>query len=186
MTYARFLENKTRMTIKGQRYRVGNPNHPFHSIYKRSGFDGVFRAMGLRYTDEVAKEIKKNVEAMFDKVVKGDVYVMRNPAWPDWYKVGKAISASNRMQDYQTSSPHRDYTVVYSEEFEDRHEAETQIQDALEKHKHCLQRKGEWFKTYVDVIKEVMNDYRQQKEADIGHRNKQQTQSDMDCCDAGC
>ena len=41
----RTLENMTRMTINGQRYRVGNPNHPYHELYKESGIEAVYDMM---------------------------------------------------------------------------------------------------------------------------------------------
>lgn len=161
MKYSRFLENKTRMTIQGKRYRVGNPNHPFHQIYKLEGHEGVYKAMGLKFADELAKEIKRNTVAMFDEVQEGDVYVIRNMAWPDWYKVGKAVNAKNRLKDYQTSSPHRDFVLCHVEWFENRDEAEKAIHKLLKKHKHCLESKNEWFKTYVPVIQEVMREYKE-------------------------
>lgn len=185
MKYSRFLENKTRMTIQGKRYRVGNPNHPFHSIYKIEGHEGVYKAMGLKYTEQLAKEIKRNVEAMFDEVIEGEVYIIRNKAWIDWYKVGKAVSSEDRLQGYQTSSPFRDYVLEYSEMFDNRHQAESSIHRMLEKHDKCLERRGEWFKTDIPVIKEVMNDYRKQT-TDSGHRDEHCPQHDLACSDAGC
>lgn len=115
----------------------------------------------------------------------GDVYIIRNMAWTDWYKVGKAVSAEDRLNGYQTSSPFRDYVLVYYETFDNRHRAESEIHRMLEKHKHCLDRKGEWFKTYPDVIKEVMNEYRE-KTVSSGHRNEQEPQLDLAVCDSGC
>ena len=161
MRYSRFLENKTRMTIQGKRYRVGNPNHPFHHIYNLEGHEGVYKAMGLKYTDELAKEIKRQVEGMYDEVIEGDLYVVRNAAWPDWYKVGKAVNAENRLRDYQTSSPHRDFVLCHVESFSDKDQAEKAIHNMLEKHKSCHDRKNEWFKTYVPVIQEVMREYKE-------------------------
>ena len=162
MRYSRFLENKTRMTIQGKRYRVGNPNHPFHHIYKLEGHEGVYKAMGLKYTDELAKAIKRSTVAMFDEVQEGDVYVIRNMAWPDWYKVGKAVNAKSRLNDYQTSSPHRDFVLCHVEWFDNRDKAEKAIHKLLEQHKSCHERKGEWFKTYVPVIQEVMSAYKEE------------------------
>ena len=37
----RTLENMTRMTINGQRYRVGNPHHPYHDLYIENGIEAV-------------------------------------------------------------------------------------------------------------------------------------------------
>jgi hypothetical protein len=43
----RTMENQTRMTINGKRYRVGNQNHPYHELYKERGIEAVYQAMGL-------------------------------------------------------------------------------------------------------------------------------------------
>ena len=42
----------------------------------------------------------------------GEVYILKNPAWKNWYKIGKAIESTDRCNGYQTSSPHRDYNIV--------------------------------------------------------------------------
>ena len=114
----------------------------------------------------------------------GEVYIIRNKAWPDWYKVGKAVSSEDRLNGYQTSSPFRDFVLEYCEHFDNRHQAESAIHRLLEKHEQCLERRGEWFKTYIPVIQEVMNDYRQ--EINTGHRDEQLSQLDLDSCNAGC
>ena len=44
---SRELENKARVTIDGKRYRMGNPNHPFHDLYQQQGPEAVYRKMGL-------------------------------------------------------------------------------------------------------------------------------------------
>lgn len=108
----------------------------------------------------------------------GDVYIIRNTAWPGWLKVGKAVSSEDRLNSYQTSSPFRDYVLSYYESFDNRHTAEAEIHRMLEKHKDCHARKGEWFKTYVDTIKEVMNEYRA-KENGTGHRDQPSPQQDL-------
>lgn len=115
----------------------------------------------------------------------GEVYIIRNMAWENWYKVGKAVNAEDRLNGYQTSSPFRDYVLCYSEHFDDRHQAESSIHRLLEKHPQCLDRKGEWFKTYVPVIQEVMNEYRNQT-TDTGHRDEQCPQHDLALCNTGC
>lgn len=115
----------------------------------------------------------------------GEVYIIRNKAWSDWYKVGKAVSSEDRLSGYQTSSPFRDYVLCYCEKFDNRHKAEAEIHRMLEKHEQCLDRKGEWFKTYIPVIQEVMNDYRD-KETYTRHRDEQHPQLDLGGSDAGC
>jgi len=120
-----------------------------------------------------------------DRSREGDVYIIRNMVWENWYKVGKAVNAEDRLNGYQTSSPFRDYVLCYSEHFDDRHQAESEIHRLLEKHPKCHDRKGEWFKTYVPVIQEVMNEYRNQT-ASVGYRDEQCPQHDLALCNTGC
>lgn len=52
------------------------------------------------------------------------VYIISNPAWPGWYKVGVASNWKNRLGSYQTSSPFRDYKLEYGITTEDWKEVE--------------------------------------------------------------
>lgn len=47
MAYNRHLEDRTRLTVNGKQIRVGNPNHPYHEMYKQRGLQAVIMAMGL-------------------------------------------------------------------------------------------------------------------------------------------
>ena len=47
MAYNRHLEDRTRPTVNGKQIRVGNPNHPYHEMYKQRGLQAVIMAMGL-------------------------------------------------------------------------------------------------------------------------------------------
>tara|TARA_B100000530_G_scaffold298441_1_gene218233 strand:- start:407 stop:955 length:549 start_codon:yes stop_codon:yes gene_type:complete len=146
----RRLENKTRMTIQGKRYRVGNPNHPHYKLYKRGGFHAVFKQMGL--VD--IKDIQKEVEALYNQYISGHLYVLSNPAWKGWHKVGMAVDAHDRCAAYQTSSPFRDYKIEYFKSFEDRRAAEKEAHVLLEQ--TAKERRGEWFKISVLKIKEQL------------------------------
>jgi Fe-S cluster biosynthesis and repair protein YggX len=161
----RKYDSEQRMYINGKRI---NKDHP---LWKPGRYNSLDDAWSHKEIDERSSE--------------GEVYIIRNKAWADWYKVGKAVSSEDRLNGYQTSSPFRDYVLEYSEMFENRHQAESTIHRMLEKHEHCLERRGEWFKTYIPVIKEVMNDYRNQT-IDSGHRDEQQAQFDLVSCNAGC
>lgn len=59
---SRELENKARVTIDGKRYRMGNPNHPFHDLYQQQGPEAVYRKMGL-LEDEHQPSIFKGMAA---------------------------------------------------------------------------------------------------------------------------
>ena len=147
--------NPTRMYVNGQHI---SKKHP---LYKAGRYKTLDDAWSHCEIDERSKE--------------GEVYIICNSSWPNWYKVGKAVNSKDRLGNYQTSSPFRDYVLCYYEKFNNRHEAELGIHKILEKHCKCFERKGEWFRTFSDVIKEVMNEYRN-KEASAGHRDKQQAQ----------
>ena len=95
-----------------------------------------------------------------DKQIKeGYVYAIRNKAWPDWIKIGKAIDAEDRLNGFQTSSPMRDYELIHAVYFDDRNKAERDAHTAAERKG---ERQGEWFKITeeqaLDVLREVTHD----------------------------
>lgn len=78
----------------------------------------------------------------------GYVYALKNPAWPDYVKIGSAIDVNDRVASYQTSSPHRDYELISYFYSHDR------VADEFNIHK-LFERNGEWCKTTVDIVKEL-------------------------------
>ena len=138
----RVLENKTRMTIEGHRYRLGNVKHPFYELYKKKGFNYVYQAMGI--VEDKAAVIRKEVLALYDKNKEGEVYAIANPAWDGWIKIGMAVDAEDRLNSYQTSSPLRDYVLLHRSSFNDRRRAEAKAHKKAEA--IAEERKGEWFK----------------------------------------
>ena len=78
----------------------------------------------------------------------GEVYVLKNPAWSNWYKIGKAIESTDRCNSYQTGSPHRDYEIVTYKKFKHRGIAEKMAHSLAE----GLSRKraNEWF--YIENL----------------------------------
>tara|TARA_R100000388_G_C7205266_1_gene140653 strand:+ start:42 stop:425 length:384 start_codon:yes stop_codon:yes gene_type:complete len=73
----------------------------------------------------------------------GKVYIINNPAWKDWYKVGKAISIRERFKSFQTASPFRDFSLLYYISVYNRHKAENIAHKVAEK--LCDERNNEWF-----------------------------------------
>lgn len=130
-----------RMYINGKRI---NKDHP---LWKPGRYKGLDDAWSHTEIDQKTKE--------------GVVYIIRNSAWPEWQKIGKAVDAEDRLKGYQTGSPKRNYELVHAEWFSDRHTAEKAIHSMLEQHKNCHERRGEWFKSYDSVIKEVMREYKE-------------------------
>ena len=79
-----------------------------------------------------------------ERTTEGEVYIIVNDAWKDWVKVGKAVSSSDRLNGYQTSSPFRDYKVVATLITDNRHTKEREMHKIFEH--FAEERKGEWFK----------------------------------------
>ena len=79
----------------------------------------------------------------YSKIKEGFVYILTNPAWKDWIKVGMAVDAEDRCNAYQTGSPHRDYTVQYKRFFKNRRLAEQKAHDLLSEIAPDVN--GEWF-----------------------------------------
>jgi len=104
----------------------------------------------------LAASIGQAVYNKYDKVKRGHIYVVSNPAWKGWYKVGMAVDAEDRCRTYQTSSPLRDFKLEYSEFFADRKETEKLVHDKLTA-TGCDNR-GEWFKLSLNKIKTIIKD----------------------------
>ena len=79
-----------------------------------------------------------------ERTNEGEVYVIVNPAFMGWVKIGKAVNADDRCNKYQTSSPFRDYEIIARIGTDNRHEKEGEMHRIFEH--FAEERKGEWFK----------------------------------------
>jgi hypothetical protein len=95
----------------------------------------------------LALSIHQTALRQYNQVKAGHVYIISNPAWPEWIKVGMAIDAADRCCNYQTSSPFRDYVVEYSFASTNRREDESVAHQKLAA--ISQDRRGEWFKLPV-------------------------------------
>ena len=145
------LKNKSRVTIQGKRVQVGNALHPYYEIYKTNGVVSAYEAMGIltsQTNNNSLEFIKKESIAMFDKISHGEVYIITNPAWKGWIKIGMAVESKDRLKGYQTSSPLRDYKLRYSKAFLNRRDAETKAHTLCSE--HATEVENEWFKMPVN------------------------------------
>jgi len=99
-------------------------------------------------------------QSSINQIQEGYVYVMTNKAWPDWVKIGMAIDAEDRLNGYQTSSPHRDYVLEHYVASNDRRKSER------EAHTRALplatDSKGEWFKLSVEQAITILDNLDEQ------------------------
>lgn len=70
----------------------------------------------------------------------GYLYVITNPAWPGFVKIGRSTNATSRFRTYQTASPHRDYRLFYVRWFPDVCRAERTFRHLFNGHAV----NGEW------------------------------------------
>jgi predicted GIY-YIG superfamily endonuclease len=117
-------KNKKRMFINGNYVNV---NHPLHKPGRYENFE------------DAAFDSLKN----YAKSKEGQVYIISNPNFKGWVKVGMAVDANDRLNNYQTSSPFRDYKLDYTFDTEDRRASEAAAHTALDAR---FPRNGEWFK----------------------------------------
>ena len=106
------------------------------------------------YVKQQVDKIKKHTQQRFDRIKSGYVYVITNPAWPEWVKIGKGADAKDRFDSYQTYSPMRDYELMYCKYFDNRHKAEKTVQDIAETR---AEKRHEWFNMSVEEAKEIIN-----------------------------
>ena len=154
--------NANRMFVNGQYVSKRDPR--YKDIWKAGHYESWMDLMTV-------SDIK-------EKVADADIYIVSNPAWNSWYKVGKALNADDRVKSYQTSSPLRDYQLIYFDFFEDYSVAEAEIHTKIESHPRCLDRRNEWFYTDIEVIKQIMKEYQHEK-ASTRHRDQHSAQRDL-------
>ena len=127
--------NQTRMYVNG---KYIPKVHPLHKPGRYKTFeDAAFSSL-----------------AKYEASVEGQVYVITNPGFPEWVKVGMAIDSEDRLNGYQTSSPFRDYMLNYSWDVNDRRAAESEAHSELQK---LYERRSEWFKCTPEQAQEVVS-----------------------------
>ena len=103
------------------------------------------------------KSKNRNLEKYKINPYKGYIYVITNPAWENWVKIGRALNLNKRIQCYNTSSPLRDYNLVYY----------TKISNPIIIERYFISKYGEenneWFKISADdaiyQIKKIKDEY---------------------------
>lgn len=83
----------------------------------------------------------------------GILYLISNPAFPNYYKIGITQDLDNRLSSYQTYDPHRRFKVEHYKFVNDMKEEEKFI---LKNYKISLS-KGEWIDN--EKVKEIFTNY---------------------------
>jgi hypothetical protein len=129
------VRDSQRMYVNGKHISV---KHPLHKPGNFKTFsDAAFESLaGYATTPE------------------GEVYIIVNPAWKGWIKIGMAIEAEDRLRGYQTSSPLRDFKLKFKKYFDNRRIAEQHAHTLCAK--KAIKRKGEWFQIDLKIAKDII------------------------------
>jgi len=134
-------EKKKHMYVNGERIA---DTHPLYKAGRYKGFEEAAFSSLENYKDSA----------------EGEVYIITNKAWPEWVKVGMAVDSQDRLKNYQTSSPFRDYVLLYVYEVNDRRAGESAAHTRLAKECDNI---NEWFRIPPaianELILEVIHEY---------------------------
>lgn len=128
-------KNKKRMYVDGKYIPA---SHPLHKPGRYEGFE------------EAAFSSLENYKSSKE----GEVYIITNPAFEGWVKVGMAVDAMDRLKGYQTSSPFRDYELQFFCRVTDRRASESQAHKLLAAK---FNQQGEWFQCPLEEARQVLN-----------------------------
>lgn len=131
---AHIKKNKNRMFVDG---KYIPKSHPLHKPGRYASFE------------EAAFKSLHN----YSKSIAGELYLITNPAFEGWVKVGMAVDAQDRLRTYQTSSPFRDYEIQAFCKVKDRRVAEAKLHRRLAKY---TENQGEWFKCSIETARDEM------------------------------
>ena len=127
--------NPARMWVNG---KYVPKTHPLYKAGRYKGFeDAAFSSL-----------------ENFKDSPQGQVYIITNPAWEGWVKVGMAVDANDRAGNYQTSSPYRDYELAHVVDTADRRATEAETHARLG---GLFEQRNEWFKCSVEMAKRIID-----------------------------
>lgn len=86
----------------------------------------------------------------------GYLYIITNPAFPGWVKVGTTWDLDDRLHVYQTGDPLRQYQLEYSLCHPQFREAENKIKEAIKP--FALEIRGEWYRIDLAMAKSRLDE----------------------------
>jgi len=93
---------------------------------------------------------------------KGEIYIISNPAWKGWIKVGKSINADKRLSQFQAGCPLKDFKIVKIITVKNQIKAEKKVLEFMKF--FAEDNNGEWIKINTDKAIEILNTYKEKYE----------------------
>lgn len=109
-----------------------------------------------QHLEEIRKliEFSNKMRGKQIDIPEGFIYIVSNPAWPEWLKVGETVDFENRLKAYQTSGPLNDYNMCLTWWVEDRKIVEIEILEKLKSLGYEI--RGEWVKINYSSLLEIL------------------------------
>lgn len=133
------------------RLRGGNEEQP-KSLKEIQVSKPVEPSLEDRLQDIKKRKEQQRIERYNSVIVDGFVYLVINPSYPGWIKVGQTSDYEGRLATYQTASPHADYKMIKIKWVEDRRPVEQHI---LDKARKIFPVKGEWIKANIEDLVQI-------------------------------
>ena len=91
--------------------------------------------------------LKQHLELGESRSDSGFLYVITNPTFSGWCKIGITHNIESRLRQYQTGDPFRSYEVVFSDIIDNKRLIESQIKQFCTN--RTIEIRGEWYKLPV-------------------------------------
>lgn len=93
----------------------------------------------------------------------GYIYIISNPAFPEFLKIGITEDIKSRLSQYQTADPKRSFKVEFYIEHPKYKIAEKKIKEMMKYFATDTIQRGEWFKIpkhmAISRLEETLDDY---------------------------
>jgi hypothetical protein len=109
------------------------------------------------YCNDCTKQIhkEKSIKKYINHPYNGYIYIITNPAWNNWLKIGRALNVDRRIDTYNTSSPYRDYKSIYYTKIKDPNMMENFLYDKYGK------KNNEWFNISVENAIKTIEEFKE-------------------------
>jgi hypothetical protein len=84
----------------------------------------------------------------------GYLYIISNPSFPGWHKIGTSFDLDKRLATYQTGDPYRGYVVEYKSIIDDRFKVERELKHFIRN--STIEHSNEWVKLPLDVCRKLV------------------------------
>lgn len=161
-------KNVRRMFVAGEYIPS---SHSLHQPGRYTSWGEVTVAVNVSppYVDPVKERIKAELREEYAEADRkhatreeGYVYVISNPAWPDWVKVGRSALADRRCDQMQTSDPFRAYTLHMEKYFVKVAEAEKELHNRLARIGY--RQRNEWFEMLITNATDLLSKMYEEKD----------------------